>query len=84
MDYKAKETFFDGILFRSKNEAKWAAFFKAMNIKFNYEPIVVGEYPLLYKPDFYFPDYDKYAEVKSNAEGIRNEYMAFKLNRMID
>jgi hypothetical protein len=85
MEYKGKETFYNGVLFRSKNEAKWARFFSLLRIRYAYEPVTVfGWNGVKYRPDFYFPDYGKYAEVKSNANGIQNDQMAEKLNGAID
>lgn len=85
MEYKAKETFYNGIIFRSKNEAKWARFFDLLNIEYAYEPVtVIGWNSTRYKPDFYFPEYDRFAEVKSSVSGIHNDTMAEKLNGAID
>lgn len=85
MKFEAKETYYNNILFRSKNEAKWARFFDLVRIRYDYEPTTVtGWNGVRYKPDFYFPDYEKYAEVKSNAKGIHNEQMANKLNGAIE
>lgn len=85
MEYRAKETFYNGTNYRSRNEAKWARFFDLVRIKYVYEPIVAtGWNGERYKPDFFFPEYEKYAEVKSNANGIQNETMARKLNGVID
>lgn len=83
--FKPQETYFDGILYRSKNEAKWACFFDRCGIKYFYEPetfIVNNE--IRYRPDFYLPEYEKYVEVKSSYEGIHNEEMERKLGVMID
>lgn len=85
MEYKAKETFYNGVHFRSRNEAKWARFFDLTRIIYVYEPIIAtGWNGERYKPDFFFPEYNKYAEVKSNSDGIQNEIMARKLNGVID
>lgn len=84
-EYKAKETYYNGITFRSRNEAKWARFFDLTRILYVYEPIVAtGWNGERYKPDFFFPEYGKYGEVKSNPSGIQNEAMARKLNGVID
>lgn len=85
MEFKGKETFYNGILFRSKNEAKWARLFDLLRIKYAYEPVtVIGWNDIRYKPDFYFPECGKFAEVKSSASGIHNDIMARKLNGAID
>lgn len=85
MEYRGKDTFYNNILFRSKNEAKWARLFDLIRIEYTYEPVfVTGWNNTKYRPDFYFPEYDKYAEVKSNIDGIQNDHMATKLNGAID
>ena len=35
---KAIETIYDGYKFRSRLEARWAVFFKSLEIKYEYEP----------------------------------------------
>lgn len=85
MEYIGKETYYNGVLFRSKTEAKWARFFDLVRIEYDYEPITVtGWNGYRYKPDFYLPAYDKYAEVKTSVQGIQNETMANKLCGAID
>jgi hypothetical protein len=62
---KVIEQWFDGILFRSKTEARWAAFFKAYGIRYEYEK---EGYDLgggiCYLPDFWLPDLNRWFEVK--------------------
>ena len=59
MEYKAIETEYNGIVFRSKNEAKWAHFFDLAGISWEYESqCFAGHNNTKYKPDFYFPKYD--------------------------
>lgn len=61
-------TRFDGFLFRSRLEARWAVFLRALDIDFEYEmegfrlPGVGG-----YLPDFYLPKVRMWAEVKPEA-----------------
>lgn len=52
-DIKPIETYYNGIKFRSRAEARWAVFFDACGIKWEYEPegYVVGD-NLCYLPDF--------------------------------
>jgi len=78
MEQKIKpiETFYHGYRFRSRLEARWAVFFDALNVRFEYEPegfdLGNGEY---YLPDFrvkcwgdrgsiFEEPYDLYIEVK--------------------
>lgn len=85
MTYAPKPTYYGGVNYRSRNEAKWARFFDHMHIRRYYEPTTAtGWNGTVYRPDFYFPEEDIFAEVKSNAAGIQNEAMANKLNGAID
>jgi len=62
---KAIETQYQGYRFRSRLEAKWAVFFDALGVKWEYEieGYDMGELGK-YLPDFYLPDLGCYAEVK--------------------
>lgn len=59
------ETNYNGYRFRSRLEARWAVFFDAMHIRYEYEPegfiLSNGQ---AYLPDFYLPLLDIYVEVK--------------------
>ena len=78
MDIKAIETEYNGYRFRSRLEARWAVFFDALGIKYEYEPegfeLSDGT---KYLPDFYLPDFDYYVEVK----GLNN-HLTDDLNRV--
>lgn len=58
-------TEYKGYRFRSRLEARWAVFFDAMGVKWEYEPegfkLSNGMY---YLPDFYLPDQKLWIEVK--------------------
>lgn len=63
---QAIETTYKGYRFRSRLEARWAVFFDALNIKWEYEPEgfdLLGEW---YLPDFWLPTFNggMYCEVK--------------------
>lgn len=62
---KAIETIYNGYRFRSRLEARFAVFFDAIGIKYQYEP---EGYEFTdgtkYLPDFYLPDANEYFEVK--------------------
>jgi hypothetical protein len=62
---KVIEQWLDGICFRSKTEARWAVFFKACGIRYEYEK---EGYDLgggvRYLPDFWLPDLHIWFEVK--------------------
>ena len=61
---KAIETEYDGHRFRSRIEARWAVFFNAIGLKYEYEieGFQMGE--LRYLPDFYIPSLDRWFEIK--------------------
>ena len=67
-DIKPIETVYNGYRFRSRLEARWAVFFDAAGIRYEYEP---QGYKLsdgtCYLPDFYLPDFKAYVEIKPNG-----------------
>lgn len=52
-EIKAIETFYNGYRFRSRLEARWAVFFDALGVKYEYEP----EGFQLPSGDYYLPDF---------------------------
>lgn len=65
MNIKPIETYYNGYRFRSRLEARWAVFFDAMGIKYQYEPegfLLSNNEP--YLPDFYLYEVETYVEVK--------------------
>lgn len=71
---KAIETYYNGYKFRSRLEARWAVFFDALGIKYQYETegySIDGE--MAYLPDFYLPDFSSYVEVKGNNEHLKKD-----------
>jgi hypothetical protein len=66
LDYsKAIETAYNGILFRSRTEARIALFLDLMGIEWSYEPEGFDVNGQWYLPDFYLPLYDAFWEVKA-------------------
>lgn len=65
---KAIETSYKGYRFRSRLEARWAVFFDALGIRWEYEK---EGYDLgdtgYYLPDFWLPDYDEFVEIKPDS-----------------
>lgn len=62
---KPIETIYNGYRFRSRLEARWAVFFDAAGIEYQYEPegfVLDGD--LWYLPDFYLPELNVWCEVK--------------------
>ena len=71
---KAIETVYNGYKFRSRLEARWAVFFDAAGIRYEYEPVgFKKQNGLCYLPDFYFPEENMYVEVKANRPGCMRE-----------
>jgi hypothetical protein len=59
---KAIKTKYNGYLFRSRLEARWAVVFKNLNIKYEYEPEGYILNNDLYLPDFWLPFAPEFAE----------------------
>lgn len=76
MTIKAIETEYNGYKFRSRLEARWAVFFDAAGIEYQYEPEGIetsdGE---KYLPDFYLPELETYVEVKGKRPGYEQEIL---------
>lgn len=84
---EAIQTEYNGYKFRSRLEARWAVFFDSLNIKYVYEPegyeFNDGQ---RYLPDFFFPEYELFAEVKgvmNNESEQKIEKFAFEGNKKI-
>lgn len=76
---KALETEFDGYLFRSLHEARWAVFFKQLRLSYRYEHQgfdLAGEW---YLPDFWFPKLKMWVEIKADYPDDRERGLAQKL-----
>lgn len=69
----AIETIYNGYRFRSRLEARWAVFFDAGGIKYEYEPEGVDDGDVKYLPDFYLPEFDLWVEVKPDRPNAREE-----------
>lgn len=61
---KAIETEYNGYKFRSRLEARWAVFFDALGIEYQYEPEGFDLDGIWYLPDFWLPQVRMWAEVK--------------------
>jgi len=77
---KAIETSYAGYKFRSRLEARWAVFFDAMELDWNYEPegFVLKE-GLWYLPDFYLPQVETWIEVKPEEYSYEEKYKCMLL-----
>ena len=67
---KAIETAYKGYRFRSRLEARWAVFFDALGLEWQYEPEGFEfEGGVRYLPDFYLPKFDSGVYVEVKPEG---------------
>jgi hypothetical protein len=64
VNIKPIETFYKGYRFRSRLEARWAVFFDAVGIRWEYEKEGYNFFGACYLPDFWLPDLSLWAEVK--------------------
>jgi len=75
-EIKAIETVYNGYKFRSRLEARWAVFFDALGIRYEYEK---EGYQLpdgtKYLPDFWLPEFSLWVEVKPSQEHKSFEWM---------
>jgi hypothetical protein len=82
MKIPAIETAYKGYRFRSRLEAKWAVFFDALGLKWEYEPegyvLPNGEW---YLPDFHLPGMNLWVEVKGAAPTAGERKKAWELSR---
>ena len=75
---KPIETAYSGYRFRSRLEARWAVFFDALGVEYEYEK---EGYDLgdagWYLPDFWLPQVNMFAEVKASdfTENERNKFL---------
>lgn len=86
MNIKPIETIYKGYRFRSRLEARWAVFFDALGIEYEYEPegYVVSN-GFRYLPDFKLKKYEIFVEIKpsyTNKDYIQNlEEFAYAIDR---
>ncbi len=70
MEVKPIETVYKGWRFRSRLEARWAVFFDAMGIEYQYEPQGFQKGDFRYLPDFFLPNHGTWVEVKGSDESL--------------
>ena len=81
-DIKAIETEYDGHQFRSRLEARWAVFFNAVGLTYEYEIEGFEMDGTRYLPDFYIPNLNRWFEIKKCEEFCRrldNENIKFSV-----
>ena len=78
---KAIETQYRGCWFRSRLEARWAVFFDALGIRWEYEKegfeitSLWEERRWRYLPDFYLTDLKTWVEVKGSLDDVSDDYL---------
>ena len=79
---KAIETKYKGYRFRSRLEARWAVFFDALGLKWDYEfeGFDLGEAGW-YLPDFWFPTLKCWVEIKPEEPNEKERHKASELCR---
>jgi hypothetical protein len=84
---KAIETRYKGYRFRSRLEARWAVFFDALGVRWEYEPqgFDLGPYLGKYLPDFWMPDQDCWIEIKGSFDsGAHEELCESKMRALCE
>ena len=81
----AIETVYNGYRFRSRLEARWAVFFDALGVKYEYEKegYKLGD-GLYYLPDFWLPVQKTWVEVKPTHPSDKEDEKAEKLASATD
>jgi hypothetical protein len=69
----AIQTHYAGCHFRSRLEARWAVFFDALGIKWEYEKEGFTNGSDYYLPDFYLPDTKTWVEVKGDPDALKRD-----------
>lgn len=81
---KAIETMYRGYRFRSRLEARWAVFFDAAGIKWEYEKEGFDLDGLLYLPDFWLPEQQCWFEIKGEQPTAEEREKAQRLAAKTD
>lgn len=71
---KAKPTKYNGVLFRSRLEARWALFFDLAGIRWKYEVQTFNLGNVHYLPDFYLPALNSWIEIKPKVSKPPKEW----------
>lgn len=81
--YKLKpiETRYNGILFRSRIEARWALFYDKLRIPYEYEREGYDVAGRWYLPDFWMPQQDCFIEIKGKCPDLEEEAIASTLSQ---
>jgi len=71
---KAIDTVYNGYKFRSRLEARWAVFFDALSINYDYEKEGFDLDGTWYLPDFWMPDWNCWIEIKPTILKLRHNF----------
>lgn len=82
MRYKAIETMYRGLRFRSRIEARWAVFYDALGVGYEYEPEGFDLGGVWYLPDFWLPEHEVWIEIKGASPSKDEKDKAKKLARL--
>ena len=76
---RAIETHYRGYRFRSRTEARWAVFFDALGVRWEYERQGYDLPTGPYLPDFWLPDQGYWIEIKGTPPTEREEALCSEL-----
>ena len=79
VNIKPIPTTYQGCRFRSRIEARWAVFFDALDVKWQYEPQGFELDGELYLPDFFLPGWRAWVEIKGAPPSERELDLCRKL-----
>ena len=83
---KPIQTAYNGYLFRSRLEARWAVFFDTMGIRYEYEAEGYDLDGVWYLPDFWLPEQDCFVEIKPfnrSPKNLKCELLSKKLDKSV-
>jgi len=83
-DIKAIETEYDGHRFRSRLEARWAVFFNAVGLTYEYEIEGFEMDGTRYLPDFYIPSLNRWFEIKGKPLSLNEIKKCEEFCRRLD
>lgn len=78
---KVIPTYYKGIKFRSRIEARWAVFFDALKVRFEYEKEGYSLEGKPYLPDFYLQDLKCFIEIKGEKPTRQEQELAYLLSK---
>jgi hypothetical protein len=84
MDLKPIETVYKGYRFRSRLEARWAVFFDAIDLRWEYEKEGFDLDGVLYLPDFYLTDHHVWIEIKATEPSAADIQKIERFQQAID